>query len=836
MRVAYALLTGRTMRLGLRGTVLALLVAGCGEREAKDLQAGGGFVDYAGARATGESVQAAVEFVSSREALAPLSLREVIAIDAEADREARVELPVPFSTQAVWARVSMLEPGTIVVDGARVSISTDTLVAFPISRRALRFRAERSGRVMLQPIAAVDSAGGGFELKAEAPVAVEVGASSAPRLVDPPAEAPDDTFARLMQLEVASDQDNLVKIGRCSGASDVPTSTEALLSISAGRTSLTTAWLPGGPLCFSALQPARLTLKGLGRVRRFARTSLRAVRPVTVLDTARGAGGWSGRPGLGQELRASLTGLSEGAEVIQRVFSVTLGSDAPAGATAVIGACGSAGTKVSTGGMVLLPPSDALCVSLSGRFDVQVSLLAEVTPRSEAPGQCGARPPAVACEAVDVLGRLNCIPGVSATAYSSPRRPAGTEQFLLRITQPADHFRPDGATFQQRALLTLRSETAPLVLHTTGYELFEYASDLFAHFPTNELEVEHRFFEDSTPTPRDYSTLTIMQSAYDSHRIVELLSPVLTGPWVNTGHSKGGMTALYHRRFFPCDVVGSAPYVTPLSLGKQDARFGPWVAELGGPAYAECRQVTKDLERGVIAGRAQFAPALRGTYQKIGGRENALWAAMNGASLWGAFQSGQQDDPDRGCPAYLALKNSPDFPLYVEYYSGYAEAYSDESLSGPGELNSYTYQTQNELGAPGHSRGHLEEYGPIPQLPDDNELAFMDVPLPQFEARAMPDVQGWLSQHGERFFFLYGGFDPWSAAQVDAAGEREGMKFVVPGASHGVSIEDMPEPERQQAFQLLEGWLGVERLRGTPRSVHGKPLLRYRDVMGRHAL
>ncbi len=793
-------------------------------------------MEFAGAREGGTAVTASVTFLSSREALAPLTLREAIAVEAEAGKTARVELPVPFSTQAVWARVSRLTPGTIEVGGAPVLVSTDTLVAFPVTQRALTFRAERSGRVMLQPVATVDSAGGGFAEEVEPPATVDIGATPPPRLVDAPTAAADDTLARLVRLEATSEQDSLVKVGRCAPGSDAPASTEAVLALTGGRRLFTTAWLPAGPLCFSALQPARLTVTGLGRVRRFAQTSLRATQPMTVLDTARGVGGWSGRPGLGQALRVSLAGLTEREPATHRLFSVTLGADAPGDATVTMGRCGAAGTELSSGALALLPREDALCVKTSGRFDVQVTLIAEVTSRSEAIGQCGPRPAAPACAATDLLGKLNCIPGVLATRHTSPRRPPGTEQLLLRVTQPVDHFRPDGATFQQRALLTVRSEEAPMVLHTTGYDLFESFSDVSAHFPTNEVELEHRFFSDSTPLPLDFSTLTIMQSAYDSHRLVELLSPLFTGPWVNTGHSKGGMTALYHRRFFPCDVVASAPYVTPLSLGKQDPRYGSWLAELGGPQHADCRQVLVDLERGVIRDRALYAPLLTGTYSRIGGREEALWASMNGQALWNIFQVGQQDNPQQGCPAYVAIKDSPNFADYVSYYASYAESYSDEQLSQWPPLSAYTYQTQNELGAPGPNRAHLAEFGPAPTFPGQDELAFGSFPLPQFEARAMPDVQRWLSQHGERFFFLYGGFDPWTGGRVDATGLEDSIAFTVPGAAHGVSIADMPEPEREQAFQRMEQWLGVKRAQGTIRSLRGDRVPLYRDVMHRYRL
>ena len=218
--------------------------------------------------------------------------------------------------------------------------------------------------------------------------------------------------------------------------------------------------------------------------------------------------------------------------------------------------------------------------------------------------------------------------------------------YSLTVDQPADHARPDGELFKQRVELRYAGANAPVSLHTTGYELFSSDSDLAATFFTTEVEVEHRFFKTSTPASKDFSTMDIVQSAQDSHRIVELLRPVLGNHWVSTGHSKGGMTALFHRRFFPCDVDGSVPFVTPISYGLRDKRYGPFLQQIGGQKYAACRQVFRDIDHAIIADKARYTSQMEGTYSKMGSAENALWASV-GMSSWNLFQYGA-DDPQIG--------------------------------------------------------------------------------------------------------------------------------------------------------------------------------------------
>ncbi len=88
----------------------------------------------------------------------------------------------------------------------------------------------------------------------------------------------------------------------------------------------------------------------------------------------------------------------------------------------------------------------------------------------------------------------------------------------------------------------------------------------------NQICVEHRYFNESTPQPVDWEHLTIYNAASDHHRIVEILKEIYKGKWVNTGISKGGQTVMYHRYFYPDDVDASVGYVCPLNFSIEDKR------------------------------------------------------------------------------------------------------------------------------------------------------------------------------------------------------------------------------------------------------------------------
>lgn len=752
----------------------------------------------------------------------PLELAGPVEVEAGPE-ERSVTLPIARSVQGVLTAVTSPTPVTLLVDGAPVEVSQRTVVFLPAKDGAVLVKLAQQApvRLSLSPVMRLDTMGGGFVAESETAERVELTGSSVRRLTVPTTATADDTMLKLVTVAVTGSAS--VSLGRCVGTQ---LSADAL-TFEAGRAS--TVWLPAGVLCLDAASSSSVTLTTVGRVRRFATTTLRPVTPSTVIDTKAGIS-WEGAPGVGQVLEVPLPKLTGATQLL---LSLSAGS-----ATATVRACSEAAPPAIefTPGLWLVS-SDRVCVHTSGKEHLSLTVIGAVTPRDEAPPLCSSERPVFECAASrsDVLGQLRCVPGVvTATPHFGMNRRPGVDQFDVSFEQPADHMRPERGTFRQHLIISVRSLETPMVLHTPGYAIADYSSDVSRVFPTNEIEVEHRFFGTSTPDPMDFDTLTIMQSAADSHRIVEAFSPLFTGPWVSTGHSKGGMTALFHRRFFPCDVEGTAPYVTPISLGRSDERYGPHLTRIGGTRWASCRETYFSVDRAVIQDVATRASTLPGTYSRIGSAENALWATT-GAGYWGTFQYGLMEDPQYGC-GVVEASVAADLPRWVARQVRSAQRYADQ-FDAPvmGDDLMYPFQTLNELGAPGTTRAHLTSFGPIPMLKPEAEFNIPLAQQPLFEPRAMSDVLSWLSRYGARFQFLYGGWDPWTGGAVDNPGVTDAAKYIVAEGSHGVSVRDLDRARRIEAIGRLERWLGVPPI--VPAGNFAPERIRtYADVMQEHPL
>ncbi|MGE5182037.1 MAG: S28 family serine protease, partial [Acidobacteriota bacterium] len=211
-------------------------------------------------------------------------------------------------------------------------------------------------------------------------------------------------------------------------------------------------------------------------------------------------------------------------------------------------------------------------------------------------GACGDNTPPP-----DILVALQHLPDV-ADATEMPTSNAGYRYLVVHFIEPVDHADPASPTFLVEASLLHKSYEAPLVVHTSGYSDYYHDSvvELTHLLAANQISIEHRYFGTSRPEPADWTKLTIEQMADDEHDIVTSLRTLYRGAAITTGGSKGGMTAVFYRRFFPDDVDGTVPYVAPISFGEPDPRYPSYIATLGPAA---CHQAVEDLAVEMLAHR-----------------------------------------------------------------------------------------------------------------------------------------------------------------------------------------------------------------------------------------
>ncbi|HEX2312330.1 MAG TPA: S28 family serine protease [Thermomonospora sp.] len=419
--------------------------------------------------------------------------------------------------------------------------------------------------------------------------------------------------------------------------------------------------------------------------------------------------------------------------------------------------------------------------------------------------------PSQAAPADDIADRLRAIPGMKVLE-EKPSGAEGYRFFLLSYRQPADHRRPGKGWFEQRLSLMHRDTGRPMVLHTSGYDL---TTSPFRAEPTqlvegNQISVEQRFFSPSRPSPADWSKLTIWQAATDHHRLVKALKRVYGRKWVSTGASKGGMTSVYHRRFYPSDVDATVAYVAPNDVDNaEDSAYDRFFATVGSDRA--CSDRLKGVQRTVLKRRAEFGKRYEAyaakngfTFRNLGGVDRALEATVLDVE-WAFWQYSLESD----CPKVPSPKASDDVLWNFVDSTASWSFYTDQGLE---PYIPYYYQAGTQLGAPEPKFRYLRDVRRHPDV--YRPRAFVTPELRRqmrFQPKAMADIDRWVRTEGRRLMFLYGGNDPWKAEPFRLGrGTRDSLWYEIAGLNHsGRLIQHLPAGKREQAVAALRRWLGV---------------------------
>ncbi|UWP80157.1 S28 family serine protease [Dactylosporangium fulvum] len=422
-------------------------------------------------------------------------------------------------------------------------------------------------------------------------------------------------------------------------------------------------------------------------------------------------------------------------------------------------------------------------------------------------GAVGVAGPAAAAADTDILARLRAVPGLTVIEEQPVAAPH--RFFILSISQPVDHQRPRAGTFQQRFTLLHRGTDRPMVLHTTGYYVPEYA---FRSEPTrlidgNQISVEQRFFAPSRPANPDWPReLTIRQAATDHHRIVQALKPIYAQKWISTGASKGGVTSVYHRRFYPGDVDGTVAYVASQDVvNSEDSAYDKFFTTVG---TAACRAALDGVQVEALHRRAEFvaryqawAEANQRTFTTVGGADRAFEFLVNGTT-WAFWQYGSESDCADVPPA---TASSDDIWAWMDFILG-LDANTDQGLEPYTPLY---FQASYQLGYPKLSLPHLAKL----QHYRGQDRAQSYIPrelVPRFQPLAMLDIDLWVKFAGRQLLLVYGQNDPWSAEPFRLGpGTKDSLWYVAAGANHGANIAKLTPDETATATAAVQRWAGV---------------------------
>lgn len=407
----------------------------------------------------------------------------------------------------------------------------------------------------------------------------------------------------------------------------------------------------------------------------------------------------------------------------------------------------------------------------------------------------------------DILDQLKQVPGLTVVSEQPPPAP-GYRFFYLTYRQPADHLNSQGATFEQRFQLLHKATDRPMVLHTTGYYMTErfFRSEPTRLIDGNQISVEQRFFLPSRPDPADWTKLNIWQAATDHHRIVNALKPIYSTKWISTGASKGGMTSVYHRRFYPRDVDGVVAYVAPNdAVNDSDGAYDSFFTTVGNDAA--CRAALDNLQQEALNRRTDLVNRYEALVAEQGLHFTRVFGSADKAfemtildTAWAFWQfSGQSN-----CGTVPTSAASTD--EIFDWIHGIADwtFYTDEGII---PYSPYYYQAATQLGAPALKFKHLRGLRHYPGLYQANSSLPAELKS-RHDAWPMLDIDRWVSKSSSQMLFVYGANDPWGAEAFHPS-SRDSYTYTAPGTNHGANIAALKPADGAAATATLQRWAGV---------------------------
>jgi hypothetical protein len=401
-----------------------------------------------------------------------------------------------------------------------------------------------------------------------------------------------------------------------------------------------------------------------------------------------------------------------------------------------------------------------------------------------------------------LLDRLRELPGVMVDEGTSAD--PDLHYYILHFTQPIDHDDESRGYFQQEVSLLHRSDVpdVPVVVQTSGYAdtNLGHPVELTRLLAANQVAIEHRYFGTSRPESMDWTRLTIAQMAADEHEIITALRTIYQGAFITTGGSKGGMTAMYHRRFYPDDVEGTVSYVAPISFGAPDRRYADYIADMVGPIG--CRQAVRDIATEMLSNRRDAIVAHAQADSSHAYTQIAIGAAAESAIVnleWTFWQYHGVNE----CSSVPPVSASDDAVIaFLEAISPVSDC-DDVQVE---RFKPYYYQSYTQLGYPD---GGYEYLAPYLQYTDVDYANELPVPEPPYDSAVMRDIDDFVEHRGSHLLFIYGEWDPWTGGKFALGNAVDSALLIQPQGTHASWITDLELSDRQEAFAKLEAWTGV---------------------------
>ena len=353
-----------------------------------------------------------------------------------------------------------------------------------------------------------------------------------------------------------------------------------------------------------------------------------------------------------------------------------------------------------------------------------------------------------------------------------------SECYKIMIKQPIDHSDTTQGFFYQKIFLSHKSTDRPMVMNVNGYISFSnQISDWTKVLEANQIYIEHRYFGESKPDIIDYEYLNISNATKDLHRIKEVFSDIYKNGWISVGISKGGLTALSYRYFFPDDVDATIALSKSVKTTKCDSSFYHYIDSLNSDQG--CKKELETFQELLLTRKEDILPHLKDyllnkgkQYSRLGLKTIYEIAVLEiPFSIW---QNGN------GCNSIdYSQTNSKE--LFDEMKSSLNGWFMTDDIFNL--IDPYHFQALTELG---HYCYPVTRFTKLLET-DLNNLTPVQPVIgvkTTYSNELMTQIKEWAKYSGKQIIYISGGNDPYSKHRITPKDNLDARSFLLSDKNH----------------------------------------------------
>lgn len=353
-----------------------------------------------------------------------------------------------------------------------------------------------------------------------------------------------------------------------------------------------------------------------------------------------------------------------------------------------------------------------------------------------------------------------------------------SECYKIMIKQPINHSDTTHGFFYQKVFLSHKSIDRPMVMNINGYISFSNKiSDWTKVLEANQIYIEHRYFGESKPDIIDYEYLNISNATKDLHRIKEVFSDIYKNGWISVGISKGGLTALSYRYFFPDDVDATITLSTSVKTSKCDSSFYHYIDSLNSDQG--CKNELEAFQELLLTRKVDILPHLKDyllnkckQYSRLGLKTIYEIAVLEiPFSIW---QNG------KGCNSIdYSQTNSKE--LFDEMKSSLNGWFMTDDIFNL--IDPYHFQALTELG---HYCYPVTRFSKLLETDLSNLTPVQPVigVKTTYSNELMTQIKEWAQYSGKQIIYISGGNDPYSKHRITPKDNLDAKSFLLKDKNH----------------------------------------------------